>query len=376
MKNKFLLCACLIAMGAAVLTSCKKQEDLSVIDAQIANKTLLGTYIFIDVDSAAMNSTLHEWNLAIDDNGQRVGYYGVAATGNGLDRDESTPLTWSEATMTDMGLAMSVPVKVGSEEKVLKWHDGVLSTADYTTEKSLISLASTLRSVHDNFKGLDFVHNDTSSYITTRMDTALYLAWKSEVVYFTQEQIDEYKQFLLENADTLAWFNETYPMRAVPDTVRFSTKQQADGTYKGQIPSAYEDKEITQIKTNHGPLHIINGEMVFGREDKTNTASFVFHEQTWTEQFYTKPGSESASYIDYMVEITDATWTPISFINVKKFNILLKGKTKITYFESIAGKEKSEVLVDDKEYFYEIPLSGFSRLDGEVTYNELKYKQK
>lgn len=371
-----------VAMVAMVFTSCKKQEDLYAIDAQIAENSILkdGTsprlYIYIDVDSAAMNTTLYEWSFVNDSLG-RGGYYRVASTGNGLDGDVTTPITWSKATMSEDGLSMSIPVKVGDKELVLKWQDGVLITPDYTTERNIISVADVLRAVNTNFANLDLVYNDTSYYITSRFDTTYYLAWKTEVVYYTQEQIDSAKAALIALADTLHWFNETYPSLAVPDTVRFSTKQQGDGTYKGQVSVPYETSKVEEIKTNHGPLYILNSEMLFGREaDFSNDGLYYFHEQTWTEEFYDDPTSEFAIHTDLEALLDDAKWTPVSFVNIKKFNILLKGEWTMALRSSIGGVEQEPVLENKEGYFLELPLSGFNRLDGEVVLDEHKYKTK
>ena len=363
------------------LAACQKGDgDVMAINDQIANNTIAGIYTYLNVDSTAMQTTLYEWVLSKDAQNGRTGFYRVAATGNGADVNTEETLTWEKATMASDGLSMTIPVTVGAndpQQLSLLWHDGVVTVNDYTTTKELISKVSVLRSVHENFANLDFVYDDTTSYVTIAKDTTYYLAWKTQVVSYTQEEIDAYKQYLIDMADTLAWFNETYPNRAVPDTVRFSTKQQSDGTYKGQISVSYEDMDIADIATNHGPLHIINSEMIFNRaENGTTSGSFVFHEKIWNEEYYNKPGSDKAVHTESVLEITDAKWTPSAYTNVKKFNILLNGK----YHESVTHEENgvmvSDVATDSEAKCYEISLSAFNKADGEVTYKELKYKTK
>ncbi len=391
MKNKILLCVCSMALVAALFTSCKQDVDLYAIDSEIAEETMLGTYVWIEVDSAAMSTTLHEWNLSVErhefnhdepgrpqEDAYRYGYYAVAATGNGLDQDSTWTLTWSKPTMAEDKLSMAVPVQIdGRKEQVMTWQDGVLTMPEFRSEKSLISLAGTLRSVHEYFRDFVFEHVDSTFYITVKMDTAVYLAWKTAVVSYTQEQIDSAKLAMIEYADTLAWFNATYPDRAVPDTVRFSAKQQSDGTYKGQVSVPYEDNDIQEIKTNHGPLHIINSTMAFMRDDQTlkNTGYYIMHEETWTEECYTKPGTKNAKHVDSYYAVTDALWTPVYFINVKKFDVMLKGKMDMVITTEEAGgapqTDEEHKLVD----YHTLQLSGFNRADGEVTCNELKYKK-
>ena len=381
MKNKILLFAGLVVAVGLLFSSCKKDNtDLYAIDSEIAQNTLLGYYIFIDVDSAAMSTTLHEWYLAVDSLQNRVGYYRVASTGNGKDDDTTTKLTWKEPTMSEDKLSMSIPVTVGKKEKVLVWHDGVVTVDGYTTEKDLISVADVLRAVNENLLKFDFVYDDTTSYITSRKDTTYFLGWKTEVVYWPQDSIDAYKQFLIANADTLKWFNETYPTKAVPDTVRFAANPQTSGKYKdlykGLIPRSFNTFEEKTIKTNHGPLHILNSEIVFNRKGSENTGLYTFYEKTWTEECYTKPKDKKAEQTDYTYTITDAKWTPIAFTNVKKFTVLFKGKMHMTMESYIGGKKQPVTTMDEKDYFFELPLSGFNKEDGEVTSNEHKYKNK
>lgn len=381
MKNKLLVCMCAIAMVVGLLTSCQKDADLYAIDAQIAENSILKDgsdgryYYFIEVDSTTMSTKLHEWKL-VNDSTDRTGYYRLASTGNSEDQDVTTSLTWEKATMSEDGLSMSIPVKLGDKELVLTWKDGVLVTNDYTTERTIISLANVLRSVNDNFAGFDFVYSDTASYITSRKDTTYYLAWKTQVVSYSQEQIDSAKAALIELADTLHWFNATFPNQAVPDTVRFASKPQSDGKFKGQVSIPYETFKVDEIKTNHGPLNIINGEMVYDRVSTANTGAFSIHKQTWTEQCYTKPADTTAVQTEYLLEISNAKWTPISFINIKKFNILFKGKAHIITKKIVAGNVVEDKTEDKDDYFFEVPLSAFSRLDGEVSYEEHKYKNK
>lgn len=380
MKNKLLVCAFAVA---ALLSSCQKKADLFEIDSRIAQKTLQGFYAYVGVDSVNMATTLHEWNLVDNENG-RVGYYRVASTGNGLDGDVTDSLTWEPATMAEDGLSMKVPVtlKAGGA-KQLVWSDGVISVDGYSTTGELLSKASILRSVGENLANLDFVYSDTSYYITSRNDTMPYLAWKTEVVYWPQDSIDAYKLYLIEMADTLAWFNANLPNGevAVPDTVRFGKNPQSSGQYKGLykglIPRAYETEVIRVIKTNHGPLHIINSEMIFNRSAAlVNEGSFYFHEQTWSEECYTKPADTTAVHTDYLAQLSDAKWTLSALTNIKKFNILLKGHWQMNETGEKGGVAQTPKSEDKNGYFIELPLSAFNKTDGEVVLDEHKYKTK
>ena len=57
-------------------------------------------------------------------------------------------------------------------------------------------------------------------------------------------------------------------------------------------------------------------------------------------------------------------------------NILFKGKAHIITKKIVAGNVVEDKTEDKDDYFFEVPLSAFSRLDGEVSYEEHKYKNK
>lgn len=378
MKNKLLVCAFALA---ALLTGCRQHTDLSGIDSQIAQNTMLGYYACLSIDSTNVATTLYEWNLANNEQG-RVGYYRVASTGNGLDGDVTDSLSWDPATMAPDGLSMSIPVSLRKGgNKTLIWSDGVVHVDGYTTTSELLSKATVLRNINKQFANLDFVYNDTTYYITTRMDTTDYLAWKTDIVYFTLDSIEAYKQFLIDMADTLHWFNATYPDRAVPDTVRFAknpqTSGQYKGLYKGLVPLAYDAQDIKEIKTNHGPLHILNAEMIYNRSAAlANEGSYYFHEQTWTQQCYTKPTDTTAIYTNYESLVDDAKWTLSSITNVKKFNVTFKGHWHMTMDTEKGGAAEPQTVMDETNYFFEVMLSGFVKEEGEIIANDVKYKLK
>lgn len=379
MKNKFTLCVCAVAMVAAVLTSCKKDTDILAVESQIAQNNFPGIYYYLGIDSMEVSTTLHEWGI-LKDKETKYGYYRIAATGNMKDADTTNDLVWADAAMAQDGLSMIIPVdlKNPAAHKELVWHDGVIAVDGYVTTKSLISQADNLRALHRDFANYDFVFNDTTNYITTAYDTIVYLAWTTKVVNYTQDQIDSAKQAMVFYHDTIAWFNATYPERAVPDTVRFSTKQQGDGTYKGQVSVPFEETKINEIKTNHGPLKIINSEIIFARDASTGatSGSYYYHEQTWTEEYYDDPTSEKAIYDNYVNEETNARWTFSAFTNAKKFNTTFKGNWDMIHNTTIGGVPQTPIEMHEVNYFYELAFSNFNKVDGDIIQNGHKYKAK
>ncbi len=376
MKNKLLVFA--FACAVLGLIGCRKEKtDIFEVSTQIAQNTLQGIYVYIDVDSTKMSTTLQEWKLTENATDGKTGYYRIVSTGCGENSNVQTPLSWEPATMTENHQTMVIPVKIGEENLKMNWTGGVLDFGEYVTYKSLISIADLLLNFSEKFANVTFVINDTTNYLTIKKDTIPYLAWRTEVVNFTQDSIDAYKQFLLTMADTLAWFNENYPTQAVPDTVRFSTKQQSNGTYKGQISRPYETIRIKLDTTNHGPLEIFNGELICNQSaDLDNTGSFSFHKRTWTEEFYDKPASDKAQSYDSLYVVPNAKWTMTSFTNAKKFDVMLNGDAQVKVVATKAGKTTSSEDVTKPAAFTTLQLSAFSAEDGVVTLNDKKFTLK
>jgi len=379
MKNKLTLCLCALALVSSVFTSCKKDTDILDIESQIAQKNFPGVYYYLGIDSVNVSTTLKEWGIL--KNGEtKNGYYRIATTGNMSDMDTVNNLTWLDASFAPDGLSMIIPVDLKNPKahKELVWRDGVIGVDGYVTVKSLISQADNLRALHNDFANYDFVFNDTSYYITTAYDTVVYLAWKTQVVSYTQEQIDSAKQAMILYHDTIAWFNATYPERAVPDTVRFSSKKQSDNTYKGQVSVPFEETKINEIKTNHGPLKIINSEVIFARDASSGatSGSYVYHEQIWTEEFYDDPTSTKARYEDVSRNMSNARWTFSSFTNAKKFNTLFKGNWDVICNITIGGVPQTPEEMHKVDYFYELAFSNFNKVDGDIMLDGHKYKTK
>lgn len=381
MKNKFTLCACALAMVAALLTSCKDKTDILATEAEIAQKTFPGIYAFLGIDSVKVSTNMYEWAI-LNENGKKDGYFRYAATGNMADADVTTNLTWSDATMAENKLSMIIPVDLADNtHKDLVWSDGVIATDGYVTSKNLISMVDVLRRLHEEFANYDLVYDDTTFYITTKLDTVVYLAWKTEVVYYTEEQIDSAKQALVQYHDTLVWFNTTYPERAVPDTVKFKSTPEASGAYKGlykgQVSVPFEETKVNKIETNHGPLHIINSEILFARAaDGATSGSYVLHEQTWTEECYDDPTSAKAIYEDYMGTVSNAKWTFSAFTNAKKFNTVFKGNWDMTLNSTKGGVQQTPEEKHETDYFYELMFSNFNKTDGTIILDGHKYTAK
>ncbi len=374
--SKTLRITAVLMMAVIALAACKKESDkadLFAIDSNLAQKTLLGNYVSVEVDSVNMSTAINEWKLENGTSG-RVGLYKKAATGNAVEAFSVDSLTWSEAVLSDDKLYFTVPIVLNGESLDLIWRDGVIETDDYVTTKQVISIADIMQGLSTDFANLNYVYDDTVLLETVTFDSIPFLWWDTKVVEYSLDEIEAYKQYLLTMVDTIAWFNENYPPSVrganteIPDTVRFSTKPLASGLYRGLIPLAVEDTAIVSDTTVHGPSQIINSELVFNRDDNMkNTGLYVFHLKKWSDEYYLKPESPEAYAYDSIYTLDNTLWTLSSFTNAKKFVATMKGKQAI----EVDGKktEKANVFVD-------FPFSNFNKADGTIEFNGFKYKLK
>lgn len=383
MKNKLLVFA--LVCTTLGLVGCRKERtDIFEVNTQIAQKSLQGFYDYVDVDSVKMSTTLYEWYLTESAADGKSGYYRVAATGNGLDADSRISLTWEPAVMAKDQLSMTIPAKVGGKDMELLWKSGVLVIDDYTTYKSLNSVGDLMRSLHSDFANVTFIINDTTDYLTFHRDTIPYLGWEPKVVYWDQDTISAYKDYLLTVKDTIQWFNETIikdKSKYVPDTVNFKKTPEASGKnkglYKGLVPLSFKSKLITVDTINHGPLEIINGEIVCNRSaTMENTGSFYFHKQTWTEDFYDNPASPKAQTLDSLYTVSNAKWTMSGFTNAKKFDVLVKGDKQLKVYATEAGKVVRNETKNASNDFTVLPISAYTAEDGELMLFDYKYTLK
>ena len=373
--NKTVQFAAIIAVTAFGLVACNKKDttDLLAVDAQLAQKTLLGNYVSVQIDSSKMTTTITEWKFENGSEG-KVGVFKEASVGNGVESFKSAPITWSDATLSADKLYYTVPVVVNGESKNLIWRDGVIEADDYVTVKQVISIADIAQTLNTDFANLNYVYNDTVNFQTVRFDSVPFLYWNTQVVEYSQTQIEEYKAYLAGMTDTIAWFNLNYPPSArgasdeIPDTVRFSTKPLANGLYRGLIPIATEDTAIVTDTTVYGPSQIINSELVFSRDDsKKNTGSYSYQIRTWSDDYYLNPGSAEAVAKDSLFVLDDAAWAVTSFTNAKKFVATMKGNQTIT----LDGKADTKAGA-----FVDFSLSSFNTANGTVELNGLVYKLK
>lgn len=353
----------LLAVTAIGLVGCKSDRmDLIEMDRQLAQKNLVGIYVYVDVDSTQMSTTLHEWSLK-EDGEVRSGYYRLVATGNGQDRDSSVTLTWEPAIMGENYLYVTVPVMMETDvQKDLIWANGVVNVDGYATEKFLISEANVLRKLHDSFKDLTFEVNDTTPAKFLDKSIIKYLVWNTEQrKNITVDSVNAYNAYLQQYKDTIAWYNEKFG-KNIPDTVK--GKPNAEGIYKVAIfPVCAEKKETVTDTIIYGPAKIVTGKMVYNVENGVYKGSYELRIQEWSLDYYMDPQESTATWRDSTYSITDAMWTPSHYVNGATFSVLFKGHETIKMQYEEAGVEKKNYTIDNAEAYHTVDLKEYETLD-------------
>lgn len=353
----------LLAVATIGLVGCQNDTtDLIEVDRQLAQKRLAGIYVYVDVDSVQMSTTLHEWSLKEDADG-RTGYYRLAATGYGQDRDSTVTLTWEPAIMAENYLYVTVPVTTElGLQKDLVWANGVINVDGYATEKFLISEANVLRKLHESFKNFTFEVNDTTPAIFLSKSIWKYMAWNTEQrKEVTVDSVRAYNEWLATMKDTIAWYNARFKQN-IPDSVK--GKPNAQGIYKVAIfPVGTEKKETVTDTIKYGPAKIVNGKMVYNIEDGVYKGSYQLRIREWSLDYYMDSLETTSTLRDSSYQIVDAIWTPSHYINGAAFSVLFKGHETINMYYEEARVEKKNYSTDKAETYHTVNLKEYETLD-------------
>lgn len=385
MRNKLLVCVCALALFGMV--GCRKDKtDLFAVDEQLAQKTLVGTYVYTAVDSTTMSTTFYEWNLAKDG----TGYYQQRTTGNGTVQDNKKTLTWN-SSMSEINLGMDVTVTFeDATTENLLWTDGVLYLPSYATVKVANSTATTSATLDESLQDVTFILDDTLYY--QREDSIPYLKWTSDVAYYAPEDTASAKaQYLSDLAaysDTIKWYIRKFGNVAsahidsvtgeLVDLVIVDTTAAKRGKNAGKHGITFLVSSVDTIveMRNVGPLNVARGTIALKREGNRNIGSFSYRYVELTEEVYTDPTSNKAIVKDSTFTMPEVEWTIQSIINGRTFDVLLSGASTLKYIEEKAGVEVTNEQKDTEKDFQTLSLSGFVISKGVVDYQGETYNLK
>ena len=381
MKNKLFKLTALWMVGFA-LVSCQHDVDVFGISTDLALNNMPGYYTFTVVDSATMIVSKTECYLEQQEDGVGKGYYRESVSGMCTPTDEQKPITW-DAVLSEDKLSMVVTLTFeDGTTRQLNWRDGVLQTEN-KFEKTGASNISALNDAYTQLTNMKFEATKKTYYDhIVKVD---YLAWKTKVdgngrKGYTMEEAEakkaEYESALEPYKDTIVWYFRTQlSAHRIDHAYLDSIIDGTDTTYvvkdmvyidpEGKHPITYLISETKQRdeQINDRPEVIEQGTIVFNRAGEANTGNYSYRKQTWTEKYYTDPGTPEAITTDSTYSMQASAWAITSVSSQKKFDVLLFGTEKVN------NEEK-------QDKFATLKISDYDAKKGEMTVGTLIYKLK
>ncbi len=375
MKNKFIKLAALCVVVAG-LAGCQSDVDVFGISSDLALGKMPGYYTFTEVDSTAMKVTKTEYYLEKINDGIGKGYRRVSTSGMCAPTDAQEPITWS-AVMAENKLSMTTTItSENGETEVFAWSEGVLHKANGVSRKTSSSSITSLNTIYENLANTEFEIAQKSYY--PHPDTIDFIAWKTENDFFAPEdtaaQKAAYLKELAPYLDTIKWYLGyagqigTVYLDSVTgelcNLVVVSPQASSRGSNKGKHGITHVimiDTLQTRVEQiDDRPAQMLNSTLAFMRAGETNTGSYFYRKQTWTEEYYIDPSSPQAIATDSTYTFDASAWAVPSVTSSVIFDVLFKGIEN--------GKTQ--------DAFTTINVSDFNKEKGELVVGELKYKVK
>ena len=370
-NNLFKLTALLVVVVG--LAACQRDVDVLGISTGLALENMPGYYTLTEVDSATMTVVKTECYLAKRVNGIGNGHYRVSKSGMCTTTDVEKSITW-DAVMAENKLSMTTTIAFeDGETKVLRWSEGVLHDGENVYQKTGSSSISSLKTIYEDLANTEFEIDKKAYY--PHPDTIEFLAWKTDVTYFAPEDTAAQKQTYLDELvpymDTIKWYVQnigqvgTVYVDSVTgelmNLVVVSPQPASRGANKGKHGITHVvmiDTLQTRVdQVNDRPKEITYSTLAFKRAGETNTGSYVYHHQTWTEECYTDPTSPAAIATDSTYTIDASAWAITAVTSNDIFDVLFKGLEN--------GKTPNA--------FNTVSVSEYNRDKGELVVGTLKY---
>lgn len=376
MKNKiFKLTA--LWMVVVGLAACQSNDvDVFGISAGLALDNMPGYYTFTEVDSTTMTVVKTEYYLEKKVDGVGKGYYRVSTSGMCASTDEQEAITW-DAVMAENKLSMTTTILFeNGDTKVLRWSEGVLHDDNEVSKKTDKSSISSLNSIYEDIANKEFEVDQKSYY--AHPDTIEFLAWKTDVTYFAPEDTLAQKQAYLADLapylDTIKWYVQNIgqigtvyidPVTGeLENLVIVDPKAGSRGKTAGKHGITHvvmiDTLQSRVVQVNDRPKAFTYSTLAFNRVGETNTGSYFFNQQTWTEEYYTDPTSPQALATDTTYAIDASAWAITTVTNSDIFDVLFK------------GLENGQT----PDAFTTVSVSEFNREKGELVVGTLKYMLK
>lgn len=372
MKTKLLFCAMLVI---AVMSSCKKDYDVMSAFENLADKNIDGTFVYWDVDTLALKTTLYQYSL---NKTSKAGIYYACTAGNHQAlKIDSTKFVFSVGDFMEKNLFVDV-LMTGDEmeSKHVKWgnnaiYDGNMILNSSTDAYKMFGNLFPIVGNDDKWS-----MGDTAKYetIDTIFQDYMYWAGTKAQKNLTQDSIDKLYAFFAQQwvKDTIKWFNACLDPQVkttitkIPDTIRYIA---TTNTYV--VPQYSIKQKFSYIHHFVGYEHIYSCTLYLNNADNVNTCYYMLDTIENTREVFDDPASPKAVSREKHISLQSANWC-ISKVNYAKgFDLLLKGQYK--YTEKINGKENSK---ETSDYIMPFVITNYNYTDKkkEMSLNDIPLK--
>ena len=302
MKNKILLCAFAVALGFALLTSCKKAVDVDAICDNASTATLVG--VFSGAEENAMTLHVAQYNFGKDGAVTRT----VMAVGDGI---YEAPVTtnyssWEFGEYVEQKLGRVVllnPANGGEPLKVTFMKGGIMEEGQPAAlDKN--DKVSDVPAIQTALVGKKWAGLDTTFY---RIDTTINVMKVDSIVYKHKEG----KKYVI-------------------DSVHYDT------TY---VP--------TKMKWSVGPSEIAERRIELYRDAATNVNTGKWY---MMKKEYSYDASRTPTLVVDSTSMYDFHWSFASFASAAMFEIVAvdaQGKSEL--FEIKYDSKKPALVIDKQE---------------------------
>ncbi|MCQ2310810.1 MAG: hypothetical protein MJZ64_03565 [Paludibacteraceae bacterium] len=333
MKRKLLFCTMLVI---AIMSSCRKKYDVMGVITPSMDNNIVGTYSWIAVDTVNLQSTIMEYALLKEGQGN----FSYFKSGNAIPQEFSEmPLTWSRGGFIDHNAYISMSINLqNGVVKNPKWSSLTLFFGDSLFVKS--NKISSTKSIYSDFSNTNWERSDSVVFQDIQVQMVKYLEWnqaKGNDSYLTTEEIAAKKEYFAQPwvRDTIRWFNETY-QKKVPDTIKVTTAKKGDkflcvfyiGTEK--VEQRLVPTYLADAKTTTSQFH-------FDLDDLIHSGVYYYHYFEQDSAHYLNPTAPQANAVDSLFQFNITGWCVGSLVSSMSFDIIARGNLTWTYWKTTKG---------------------------------------
>lgn len=362
-SSTLLVCA-LTCVG---LISCQKQYEPMDEIQKLADKNIPGTYSYIEVDTAKMQTKICEYVLKADGTGT---YRDVVAGDQTTTVGSDCTITWTRGGYVENNVWVEINVvfsgESGKEPVTIKWGSAALNVGGSIFSKG--SYIDNVDKIYDQFANHTFAKADSTFFLRVDTIADTYLEWnqaKGDAAKLTQAQIDELNAYFAQQwvKDTIAWYNKNHlaaGKKPIPDSV--SVGKKSGDKFICVYYIGTETTDFIPVPVRLAEKSIDCNQFHFDREGKANLADYTYHFFEQDSAHFVNP-AEGYVY-DSISNYAISSWCISKPSSTGAFELLCRGTNTIV----VNGVEKQK----DNDYVRSFSVVGFYAGE-EVTIDGVKH---